>query len=270
MPTTGRSERAHPKSRGRSGHAGVKRTGFFAFSGKCAYGPAACSESNRDRHEIGRPVAREGRVLERRPRRVIRFSPEAVSRRRIARGLVVRPRPTKRARSSTWPCVSSPAMPSPSQSTCRAPRVLAQTPLVVPSRPRPGIARLDVRMSRHSSVVSSVPAPFDVDRAALEHDARGRPRSGRPTMRTPSFARDPASRRRRASSRHTCAQPLNGQSWRRARARHATRRPRRSGPSRVQPRSVADAEEVDLLERRRPPARATRRARGLVRARPRR
>ncbi len=50
---------------------------------------------------------------------------------------------TKRARSSTWPWVSSPAMPRPSQRTLRTPRCSART-ASSSSRGQPGVARLDV------------------------------------------------------------------------------------------------------------------------------
>ena len=64
---------------------------------------------------------------------------------------------TKRARSSTCPCVSSPAMPRPSQSTFSTPRYSAKMASSA-ARSSPGF-RCWTSLSRHSSVVSIVPSP---------------------------------------------------------------------------------------------------------------
>src|SRR5213594_1975937 len=66
---------------------------------------------------------------------------------------------TNRHTSSTCPCVSSPAIPLPSQSTLVTPRE-SRNSASRSARDSPGLRACTSRSSRHSSVVSSVPRPF--------------------------------------------------------------------------------------------------------------
>ena len=74
---------------------------------------------------------------------------------------------TKRVRSSMWPSVSSPSMPSPSQRISRTPKHVAQEPLDVGARQRRVAVRVQQALLRRQQRALAV----DLDRAAFEHDA---------------------------------------------------------------------------------------------------
>ena len=73
---------------------------------------------------------------------------------------------TKRVRSSTWPSVSSPSMPSPSQRICVTPNDVAQHALDVGARER----RVAVRVQQALLGGEQRALAVHLDRAALEHD----------------------------------------------------------------------------------------------------
>ena len=168
MPTTGRSRKSSAEDaerlavgrvvEGRHQHRRVARRRSWRSS------PAAAGRRRPPaRAWGGRPPRAATRPRGGPPASRSRFSSSAAwfgSRGSSSRQSTMVRGPTKRARSSTWPWVSSPAMPLPSQMALRRAERLAGRPPRSRPAPKPGLRTWTAGSSRHSSVVRIVPRPF--------------------------------------------------------------------------------------------------------------
>ena len=181
MPTTGRSGKSSARTPSATAVGGIVE-GRARGRPRCRRRSSRSSPGRRCRRRRAAPASAAARPRARAVLRAAcacrrsRFSRE---RRvvRVRRVLLAGTSTTVRgsdeaARSSTWPCVSSPAMPWPSQSTLRAPSDVARARASSPARPRPGLRDLHDGVEQALLGREQRAAAVDVDGAALEHDAR--------------------------------------------------------------------------------------------------